>query len=107
MSEHTYSRTPNTLPELEGTYRGVYHSKGLVSFDELAADTASSCPNLVSAEGVKLVIRSTMGVTARHVARNERVRMDDLGLSVGLDMGGSLPSLDAQPGEENPIRARI
>ena len=105
--KHRYSRTPNTLPELEGTMRGVYHSRGVVTADELAKQTAEANPDTGDAEKVKMVIRAMMGEVAKHVAQNRRVVMPEIGVTCGLGIAGSLPSLDAEPGEDNPLYVGI
>ena len=104
---HSYSRTPNTLPELEGTMRGVYHSRGIVTNDELMRQTAEANPDIGSVDKVKMVVRTMMGKVAGHVAQNRRVVMSDIGVTFALGIGGSLPSLDADPGEGNQLYAGI
>ena len=104
---HSYSRTPNTLPELEGTMRGVYHSRGIVTNDELMQQTAKANPDIGSPDKVKMVMSAMMGKVADHVSQNRRVQMQGVGITFGVGLGGSLPTLDADPGEDNPLYTGI
>ena len=62
ICKHSYYLTPNTLPDTEGTYRGVYVSNGTETLDDVAGLMASRSG--MDPAAVKLVVRSMYGKAA-------------------------------------------
>ena len=103
-----YSLVPITLPDVKpGSCRGVFHGEGLDLFDALAENTAAVRPNMMDSDTVKMILRAYFTEIALSLALNRRVSLGEVGTVLSVEVGGSFPSMDAQPGEENPLYVRI
>ena len=103
-----YSLAPITLPDVKpGSCRGVFHGEGLDLFDALAENTAAVRPNMMDSDTVKMILRAYFTEIALSLALNRRVSLGEVGTVLSVEVGGSFPSMDAQPGEENPLYVRI
>ena len=100
-----YSLAPNALPDLVGSYHGVFVSHETVELDRLAARTAKANPPL-QATAVKAVLHATFAEAADIMA--DRLFRASMGwLVFEPAMSGSLPSANAAPGPENELYVAV
>ena len=109
-SEHPfrYSLSPVNLPEATpGSCRGVFHSNGLAAFGTLTANAAAIRPNVLDERTMEMIIRAFFTEVADDLSLNHRVTLESLGIAFSVEIGGSFPSMDAPPGEDNPLYVAI
>ena len=103
-----YSLTPVNLPEATpGSCRGVFHCNGLVAFGELTANAAAIRPNVLDERTMEMIVRAFFTEVAEELSQNHRVTLESLGITFSVEIGGSFPSMDAPPGEDNPLYVAI
>ena len=100
-NQFKYGLVPNTLPELEGTCRGVFTSYCTVDMDDFAARAAAKDATLTVAK-VKLVLGATFDEAADQMAATLK-RIDLGGGVLEAAIAGSLPAADAPLGPENKV----
>ena len=105
---YRYSLAPVNLPEADPrSCRGVFHSNGLAAFDMLLAEAVAGRPNALDVNTLEMAIRAFFAEIGYELSQNHTVVLESLGITLSLEVGGSLPSLDADPGEDNPLYVNI
>ena len=105
---YLYSLAPVNLPEATpGSCRGVFHSNGLAAFDMLLAAAVAKRPNVLDVYTLEMVLRAFFEEVVSELSLNHRVVLESLGITLSLEIGGSFPSMDAAPGEDNPLYVAI
>ena len=103
--DHSYYLQPNTLPETEGSYHGVYVANGSSTLDDVGANIEASKAN-VSKGTVKLVIRSMFGKVAELVS-SRLCRVSAGPVSFEAAIGGTVPYANSALGDENELYIAI
>ncbi len=105
---YLYSLAPINLPEATpGSCRGVFHSNGLAAFEMLMAAAVAKRPNVLDVYTLEMVLRAFFEEVVSELSLNHRVVLESLGITLSLEIGGSFPSMDAAPGEDNPLYVAI
>ena len=103
-----YSLASVNLPEAAPECcRGVFHSNGLTAFAALMANTVDARPNVLDLYTLELALNAFFEEVIVELAQNHRVTIESLGITFSLEIGGSFPSMDAAPGEDNPLYVAI
>ena len=101
MCDHSYYLAPNTLPDTEGTYHGVYVSNGTDTLDDVCKNIETDKANVKKGTS-KIVIRSMFGKLAEIIS-TRLCRVSAGPVTFEAAISGTVPYANSALGSDNEV----